>query len=108
MCPLWEAGTDSGGLPEGVEAGHLARHWLGEIEVAPEELLRTVQEPGEGAAQPRPQGESSEALRELLFQRGEHEGSPGLGGKDSSRTQHQTDLHGEEGRNAEMMEAEWP
>ncbi len=68
-----------------VEAGHseawasqpadLARHWLGETEDASEELLRTVQGPGEEAGRPRLQGESSEAPRELVFQRGEHEGS---------------------------------
>jgi hypothetical protein len=79
--PPREAEVDSGGWLEKVEAGHseawaskpadLERHWLGVTEDAPEELLCTVQEPGEEAGRPRPQGESCEALRELVFQRGE-------------------------------------
>ncbi len=86
-CPPWEARTDSGGWPEGVKAGHseawtsepadLARHWLRETEDAQEELLRTVQEPGEEAGRPRPQGKSSKAPSEQVLQRDEHEGSPG-------------------------------
>ncbi len=64
------------------------RHWFGETEDAPEELLYIVQEPEEEAGQPRLQGEFSEAPRELVFQRGEHGGSSELGGDDSSRTQH--------------------
>jgi hypothetical protein len=57
--PPREAEAVSGGSPEGVEARHseawasepadLERHWLGETEDASEELLRTVQEPGEEA-----------------------------------------------------------
>jgi hypothetical protein len=49
--PPREAEVDSGGRPGGVEAGHseawpskpadLARHWLRETEVAPEELLQS-------------------------------------------------------------------
>ncbi len=101
-----------------VEAGHseawaskpadLARHWLGETEDASEELPRTVQGPGEEAGRPRLQGESSEAPRELVFQRGEHEGSSELGGNDSSRTRHHADLHGNEDRHTEAVEAERP
>jgi hypothetical protein len=116
--PLREAKVDPSGWPEGVEAGHseawasepadLARHWLGETEDVPEELLHTVQEPGEEAGRPRPQGESSEDPRELVFQRGEHEGSSELGGDDSSRTQHQADLHRDEDHDAQMVEAERP
>ena len=54
-----EAEVDPGGWPEGVEAGpseawasrpaDLPRHWLGETEDAPEELLVTAQRPGEEA-----------------------------------------------------------
>jgi hypothetical protein len=57
--PPREAEAVSGGSPEGVEARHseawasepadLERHWLGETKDASEELLRTVQEPGEEA-----------------------------------------------------------
>ncbi len=53
--PPREAEVGSSGWPERVEAGHseawaskpadLARHWLGETEDAPTELLRTVQGP---------------------------------------------------------------
>jgi hypothetical protein len=43
-----------------------------------------------------------------VFQCGEHEGSPGLGGDDSSRTQHQADLRRDEGRDTEKVEAERP
>jgi hypothetical protein len=63
--------VDSGGRPGGVEAEHseawaskpadLERHWLGETEDAPKELLRTVQEPGEEAGQPRVEAGHSEA-----------------------------------------------
>jgi hypothetical protein len=80
--------VDTGGWLETVEARHLeawasepadlARHWLRETRDAQEELLPIIQEPGEVAGQPRPQEGSSEAPRELLSQRGEHEGSPGL------------------------------
>jgi hypothetical protein len=101
-----------------VEAGHseawasepadLARHWLGETEDASKELARTVQGSGEEAGQPRLQGESSEAPRELVFQRGEHEGSSELGGGNSSRTRHHADLHRSEDRHKEAVEAEWP
>ncbi len=101
-----------------VEAGHseawasepadLARHWLGETEDASEELPRTVQGPGEEAGRPRLHGESSEAQRELVFQRGEREGSSELGGDDSSRTRHHADLHRNEDRHTETVEAERP
>jgi hypothetical protein len=37
------------------------RHWLGETEDAPKELLRTVQEPGEEAGRPRVEAGRSEA-----------------------------------------------
>ncbi len=90
------------------EPADLARHWLGETEDAPKELLRTVQGPGEEAGRPRLRGESSEAPRELVFQRGEHEGSSELGGGDSSRTRHHADLHRNEDRHAEAVEAERP
>ncbi len=60
--PTEEAEVDSGGSPERVEARHskawaskpadLERHWLKETEDALEELLRTVQEPGEEAGRP--------------------------------------------------------
>jgi hypothetical protein len=116
--PPREAKVDSGGWPERVEARHseawaskpadLARQWLRETEDAPEELLRIIQEPEEEAGQPRPQGESSEAPRELVSQQGEHEGSTGLGGDDISRTQHQADLHRDEDSDAELVEAERP
>ncbi len=109
---------DPGGWPEGVEAGHseawaseladLVRHLFGETEDAPEELLRTVQEPGEEASRPRLQGESSEAPRELVFQRGEHGGSSELGGDDSSWTRHHEDLHRDEDCDAEKVEVEQP
>ncbi len=109
---------DSGGLPEGVKARHseawasepadLERHWLGEIEDASEELLRTVQEPGEEAGRPLPHGASSEAPGELAFRHGEHEGSLGREDDDSSRTQHQAGLHRDEDRDAEMAEAGQP
>ncbi len=42
-----------------------------------------------------------------MFQRGEHEGSPGLGGDDSSRM-HQADLHRDGDHDAEMVKAEQP
>jgi hypothetical protein len=71
-------------------------------------LLRTAQEPEEEAGRPRLQGESSEAPRELVFQRGEHKGSSELGGDDSSRTQHHADLHRNEDRHTETVEAERP
>ncbi len=90
------------------EPADLARHWLGETEDAPEELLRTVQEPEEEAGRPRLQGEYSEAPRELVFQRGEHEGSSELGGDDSSRMRHHADLHRDEDRDTETVEAEGP
>jgi hypothetical protein len=116
--PPREAEVDSGGWLERVEAGHseawasepadLARHWLGETKDAPEELLRTVQEPGEEAGRPRLQEEFSEAPRELAIQRGEHEGSSELGGDDSSRTRHHADLHRDEDRDTEMVETERP
>jgi hypothetical protein len=110
--------VDSGGWPERVEAGHseawasepadLVRHWLGETEDASEELLRSAQEPQEEGGRPRLQEESSEAPRELVFQRGEHESSSELGGDDSSRTQHYADLHRNEDRDTEMVETERP
>jgi hypothetical protein len=87
--PPGEAEVNSSGWSEGVEARHteawaskpvdLARHWLGDSEDVPEELLGTAQEPEEEAGRPRLQEESSEAPRE-------HEGSSELGGDDSSRT----------------------
>jgi hypothetical protein len=43
-----------------------------------------------------------------VFQRGEHEGSSELGGDDSSRMQHQADLHRVEDCDAEKVEAERP
>jgi hypothetical protein len=43
-CPLWQAWAS--------KPADLARHWLGETEDAPEELLRTIQEPGEEAGRP--------------------------------------------------------
>jgi hypothetical protein len=43
-----------------------------------------------------------------VFQCGEHEGSPGLGGNDDSRMQHQADLRRDEGRDAEKVKAERP
>ncbi len=42
-----------------------------------------------------------------MFQRGEHEGSSGLGGGNSSRTRHHADLHKSEDRLKEAVEAEW-
>ncbi len=135
---------DSGGRPGGVEAGHseawaskpadLERHWLGETEDAPKELLRTVQEPGEEAGQPRveaghseawareladqgpgeeagrprPRGESSKAPRELVFEGSEHEGSSDFRGGNSSRTRHHAGLHRNEDRHKEAVEAERP
>jgi hypothetical protein len=90
------------------EPADLARHWLGETGDAPKELLRTVQGPGEEAGRPRLQGESSEAPRELVFQRGENEGSSELGGGNSSRTRHHADLHRSEDRHTEAVEAERP
>jgi hypothetical protein len=91
-----EAEVDSRGPLERVEAGHseawvseladLVRHWFGETEDAPEELLRNVLKPGEEAGRPRLHGVSGEAPAELVFQRCEHEGSSELGGDDSSRT----------------------
>jgi hypothetical protein len=65
---------------------------LGETEDASEELLRTVQEPGEKAGQPRLQVEFSEAPRELA--------------DDSSRTRHHADLHGNKDSHTETVEAE--
>ncbi len=116
--PPREADLDSSGWPGGVEAGHseawaskpadLARHWLGETEDAPKELLRTVQGPGEEAGRPRLQGESGKAPRELVFQHSEHEGSSELGGGNSSRTRHRTDLHRSEDRHTGAVEAERP
>jgi hypothetical protein len=60
--PPREVEMDYGGSPEGVEARHseawasepaeLERHLLGETEDASEELLCTVQEPGEEAGRP--------------------------------------------------------
>ncbi len=64
--------------------------------------------PGEEAGRPRLQGESSEAPRELVFQRGEHEGSSELGGGNSSRTRHHADVHRSEDRHTEAVEAERP
>jgi hypothetical protein len=90
------------------EPADLARHWLGETEDASEELPRTVQGSGEEAGRPRLQGESSEAPRERVFQRGEHEGSSELGGGNSSRTRHHADLHRSEDRHKEAVEAERP
>jgi hypothetical protein len=63
-CPPWEAWAS--------ELADLARHWLGETEDAPEELLRISQEPEEEAGRPQPHGKSSKAPRELVSQRGEH------------------------------------
>jgi hypothetical protein len=90
------------------EPANLEGHRLGETEAAREELLHTVQEPEEEAGQPRPHGASSEAPRELVFQHGEHEGSPGIKGNDSSRMQHQADLLGDEDRDAEEVKAGQP
>ncbi len=116
--PPKEAEVDSGRWPGGVEAGHSeawasepadpARHWLGETEDASEELLPTVQEPGEEAGRPRLHGTSGEAPGELAFQHGEHEGSLGREGDDGSRTQHQVGLHRDEDRDEETVEAERP
>ncbi len=60
------------------------------------------------AGQTRQHGASSEAPRELVLQFSEHEGSPGVGGDDSSRTQHQADLHKDEGYDAEKVETGRP
>jgi hypothetical protein len=64
-------------------------------------LLRTVQEPGEEAGRPPPHGAFREAPRELVFRCGEQEGSSEVGGNDSSKTQHQVDLHRDEDCDAE-------
>jgi hypothetical protein len=62
LYPPREAKVDSGGWPQRVEARHseawaskpvdLARHWLGETQDAPEELLRIIQEAEEEAGRP--------------------------------------------------------
>ncbi len=116
--PPREAEMDSGGSLGRVEARHseawaiepddLERHWLGETEDASEELLHTFQEPGEKVGRPRPHGASGGAPRELVFQHSEHEDSLGRKGNDNSRAQHQADLHGDEDRDVEMVEAERP
>jgi hypothetical protein len=109
---------DSGGWLGRVEARHsearacepadLEGHCLGETKAAREELLHTIQELEEEAGQPRPHGASSEAPRELVFQRGGHEGLPGIRGDYSSRTQHQVDLLEDEDSDAEEVEAGRP
>ncbi len=43
-----------------------------------------------------------------MLQRAEHMGSLGCGGDDGSRMRHHTDLHGDEGRHVETVEAERP
>ena len=43
-----------------------------------------------------------------VIQHGEHEGSLELGGNESSRTRHHADLHRNEDRHAEVVEAERP
>jgi hypothetical protein len=62
----------------------------------------------EKAGRPRPHGASGEAPRELVFQHSEHEDSPGRKGNDNSRAQYQADLHRDEDRDVEMVEAERP
>ncbi len=69
--PPREAEVDSSEWPERVEAGHseawesdsadLARHWLGETEDTSEELLRTIEEPGEEAGRTGVEAGHSEA-----------------------------------------------
>jgi hypothetical protein len=83
----------------------LEGHRLGDMYLGcPKELLHTIQETGEEAGRPRQHVASSEAPRELVLHFSEHEGSPGVGGDDSSRTQHQVDLHKDEGYDAEKVE----
>jgi len=53
-------------------------------------------------------GRVQRGSRELAIQHGEHEGSLELGGNESSRTRHHADLHRNEDRHVEAVEAEWP
>jgi hypothetical protein len=87
------------------ELANLEGHQLGETKASLEELLHTLQELEEEVGRPRPHGASSEASRELVFQSGKHEGSPGIGGNESSRMQHQVNLHRDEDRDVEEVEA---
>jgi hypothetical protein len=57
------------------------------------------------AGQPQPYGMSGEAPMELVFQGGEHEGSPEVGDDNSSGRQRQADLCGDADRNKEELEA---
>jgi hypothetical protein len=81
----WRPGTQRPGASKPAD---LEGHQLGETKAAPEELLRTVQEPEEEAGQPQPWGASSKASRELVRQGDEREGSPG----GCRRAQRQVDL----------------